>query len=159
MNRNLSALELSKADDLVVITLAVAKDRLAFEEVVKRFQSRVRGFMHRLCNRPDLADDLAQQAFLKAWNSISQLRNPKPHCPGIPGIGWAPSGNRGEVFEAEDCDTAGDIRHSQAAFQPSRDLFQGYAPESAACRRSASIRRCYCWMSRLPDWMSLPHSL
>lgn len=76
MNRNLSALELSKADDLVVITLAVAKDRLAFEEVVKRFQSRVRGFMHRLCNRPDLADDLAQQAFLKAWNSISQLRNP-----------------------------------------------------------------------------------
>jgi len=76
VSRNLSALELSKAEEFVVITLAIAKDGLAFDELVKRFQSRVRGFMHRLCNQPDLAEDLAQQAFLKAWNSISQLRNP-----------------------------------------------------------------------------------
>jgi RNA polymerase sigma-70 factor, ECF subfamily len=76
VSRNLSVLELGKADNLMVIALAMAKDRLAFDEVVKRFQSRVRGFMHRLCNKPDLADDLAQQAFLKAWNSISQLKNP-----------------------------------------------------------------------------------
>ena len=32
--------------------------------------------MHRLCNRPDLAEDLAQQVFLKAWRSIGQLRAP-----------------------------------------------------------------------------------
>ena len=32
--------------------------------------------MHRLCNRPDLAEDLAQQVFLKAWKSIGQLRTP-----------------------------------------------------------------------------------
>jgi RNA polymerase sigma-70 factor (ECF subfamily) len=32
--------------------------------------------MHRLCNRPDLADDLAQQVFLKAWKSMGQLRAP-----------------------------------------------------------------------------------
>ena len=32
--------------------------------------------MRRLCNNPDLADDLAQQAFLKVWKSIRQLRTP-----------------------------------------------------------------------------------
>jgi len=32
--------------------------------------------MLRLCNHPDLADDLAQQVFLKAWKSIHQLRSP-----------------------------------------------------------------------------------
>lgn len=32
--------------------------------------------MHRLCNRPDLAEDLAQQVFLKAWRSIGRLRAP-----------------------------------------------------------------------------------
>jgi RNA polymerase sigma-70 factor (ECF subfamily) len=32
--------------------------------------------MHRLCNHPDLAEDLAQQVFLKVWKSIHQLRSP-----------------------------------------------------------------------------------
>jgi RNA polymerase sigma-70 factor (ECF subfamily) len=32
--------------------------------------------MHRLCNNPDLAEDLAQQVFLKVWKSIHQLRAP-----------------------------------------------------------------------------------
>ena len=32
--------------------------------------------MRRLCHHPDLADDLAQQVFLKAWKSIRQLRSP-----------------------------------------------------------------------------------
>ena len=76
MSRHLSALELSKADDVVVITLAMAKDTLAFEEVVRRSQPRVRSFMHRVCNKSDLADDLAQKAFLKAWISIRQLKSP-----------------------------------------------------------------------------------
>jgi RNA polymerase sigma-70 factor, ECF subfamily len=32
--------------------------------------------MHRLNHNPDLAEDLAQQVFLKAWKSIHQLKAP-----------------------------------------------------------------------------------
>ena len=60
----------------MVIALACTKDSLAFAEIVRRHQNRVRNFMHRLCNRADLADDLAQQVFLKIWKSIHQLKAP-----------------------------------------------------------------------------------
>ena len=76
MNERLSAFQLSQADESVVIALACIKDSQAFAEIVRRCQNRVRNFMHRLCNRPDLADDLAQQVFLKVWKSIHQLKAP-----------------------------------------------------------------------------------
>lgn len=77
MKEHLTASELSQAAELVVIALACAKDPDAFAEIVRRCHHRVRSFMHRLCNRSDLADDLAQQVFLKVWKSIPQLRDPK----------------------------------------------------------------------------------
>jgi RNA polymerase sigma-70 factor, ECF subfamily len=76
VNERLSAFQLSQADESVVIALACTKDPQAFVEIVRRCQNRVRSFMHRLCNRPDLADDLAQQVFLKVWKSIHQLKAP-----------------------------------------------------------------------------------
>ena len=76
MKENVSAIQLIQAAESVVIALACTGDIQAFEEIVRRCQNRVRSFMHRLCNRPDLAEDLAQQVFLKAWKSIRQLRAP-----------------------------------------------------------------------------------
>jgi RNA polymerase sigma factor (sigma-70 family) len=76
VNEHLSAFQLSQADDSMVIALACTKDSQAFAEIVRRHQNRVRNFMHRLCNRADLADDLAQQVFLKIWKSIHQLKAP-----------------------------------------------------------------------------------
>jgi len=60
----------------MVITLAMVGDPIAFAEIVRRCQNRVRSFMYRLCNRPDEAEDLAQQVFLKVWKSIYQLKSP-----------------------------------------------------------------------------------
>jgi RNA polymerase sigma-70 factor (ECF subfamily) len=76
VKENVSAFQLIQAAESVVITLACTGDIQAFEEIVRRCQNRVRSFMHRLCSRPDLAEDLAQQVFLKAWRSIGQLRAP-----------------------------------------------------------------------------------
>ena len=76
MKENLSAFQLIQAAESVVIALACTGDVQAFEEIVRRCQNRVRSFMHRLCNHPDLAEDLAQQVFLKVWKSIRQLRAP-----------------------------------------------------------------------------------
>ncbi len=76
MKKPLSASQLSQAAESVIIALACAGDVPAYAEIVKRYQIRIRNFMRRLCNHPDLADDLAQQVFLKAWRSIQQLRSP-----------------------------------------------------------------------------------
>jgi RNA polymerase sigma-70 factor (ECF subfamily) len=76
MNTAASQFRLAHADESAVIALAAAGDIEAFDELIRRIQSRVRNFMRRLCNQPDLADDLAQQAFFKAWKSIRRLHSP-----------------------------------------------------------------------------------
>jgi RNA polymerase sigma-70 factor (ECF subfamily) len=75
MQSRLSAAELRAAADAVVIALACAGDDQAFTEIVRRRHARVRRFMYRLCRRPALGDDLAQQVFLTAWRSLRQLRS------------------------------------------------------------------------------------
>lgn len=76
MKNDIPASQLSQASESAVVTLAISGDPKAFTEMVGRCQNRVRNFLRRLCNQSDLADDLAQQTFLKAWKSIHQLRSP-----------------------------------------------------------------------------------
>ena len=76
MNKPAARFRLTGVDESAVVALAAAGDEDAFDELVRRNQSRVRNFMRRLCNQPDAADDLAQQAFLKMWKSIRRLNSP-----------------------------------------------------------------------------------
>ena len=71
MSRN----SLGEAAEAVVVALAAAGDRDAFCELVARRQSWVRNLLRRLSRDPALADDLAQQVFLKAWRSLPQLKS------------------------------------------------------------------------------------
>jgi RNA polymerase sigma factor (sigma-70 family) len=75
MESRLSAADLGQAAEPLVIALACGGDARAFAEIVKRRHTRVRKFMHHLCRTSTLGDDLAQQVFLTAWRSISQLRS------------------------------------------------------------------------------------
>ena len=60
----------------LIVRLAIAGDRDAFEELVNRRQSWIRNLMRRLCNDSTLADDLSQQVFMQAWRKIRQLKDP-----------------------------------------------------------------------------------
>jgi RNA polymerase sigma factor (sigma-70 family) len=66
--------KLGDAPEASVVTLAALGDDRAFAELVRRRQGSVRGMMRRLSGDPSLADDLAQEAFVQAWRTISQLR-------------------------------------------------------------------------------------
>lgn len=55
--------------ELVALVLA-GGDTRAFGQLVSRHQQTVRGLMMRMCRNPALADDLAQDAFIKAFNKI-----------------------------------------------------------------------------------------
>lgn len=60
--------------EVLIVNLARNGDAGAFEELVRRRQSSVRNLMRRCCNDVSLADDLAQQVFLKVWLNIRTLR-------------------------------------------------------------------------------------
>jgi RNA polymerase sigma factor (sigma-70 family) len=59
-----------------LVSLARSGDRDAFAEIMRRRQSSVRNLMRRFCGEPALADDLAQQVFLKVWLNIRKLKKP-----------------------------------------------------------------------------------
>jgi RNA polymerase sigma-70 factor (ECF subfamily) len=71
----LSAVALGAAAEASIVTLACAGDRLAFDELVRRRQSSVRGLLRSLCRNSVLADDLAQETFMQAWRTIRNLRS------------------------------------------------------------------------------------
>ena len=60
-------------EDLVALVLA-ARDRDAFGELVRRHQALVRAMLMRMCRNAALADDLAQDAFIRAFNKIDGFK-------------------------------------------------------------------------------------
>jgi RNA polymerase sigma-70 factor (ECF subfamily) len=57
-------------DDVVLVRRAAAGARPAFAELVRRHQGKVRGLLLRLCGDRTLADDLAQEVFLRAYRGL-----------------------------------------------------------------------------------------
>lgn len=60
--------------DVELAALAAAGDRPAFGELVRRHGSAVRGLLRRMGAEPSLADDLAQDAFLVAFERVAEFR-------------------------------------------------------------------------------------
>ena len=60
--------------DVELAALAAAGDRPAFGELVRRHGSAVRGLLRRMGAEPSLADDIAQDAFLAAFERIVEFR-------------------------------------------------------------------------------------
>lgn len=57
-------------DHQLVARVLSAQDAAAFGELVRRHQSQVRNFLRKLCGDMTLADDLAQDSFLHAWDKL-----------------------------------------------------------------------------------------
>jgi len=53
-----------------LVRRAAAGERSAFAELVRRHQGKVRGLLLRLCGDRTLADDLAQEVFLRAYRGL-----------------------------------------------------------------------------------------
>lgn len=60
--------------DIELATLAQTGDRAAFGELVRRHGSPVRALLRRMGAEPSLADDIAQDAFLAAYEKIGEFR-------------------------------------------------------------------------------------
>ncbi len=61
--------------EALLVRQAVAGDRQAYGELVRRHQGRVRTLLRRLCREDAaLADDLAQDALVQAWRRLEHFR-------------------------------------------------------------------------------------
>jgi RNA polymerase sigma factor (sigma-70 family) len=57
-------------DKLLVARVVAGQDSAAFGELVRRHQSQVRNFLRKLARDHSIADDLAQDCFVHAWDKI-----------------------------------------------------------------------------------------
>lgn len=61
-------------NDIELVALAkVAQNDTAFAELMRRHQARLRAFLRRLCGSEFLADDIAQDTFIKAYAAIASF--------------------------------------------------------------------------------------
>ena len=58
-------------------------DEAAFEQLVERYQPRLRYYVRRLLGAPDEEDDLLQDTWLNVWKNLSDLRDPGAFAPWV----------------------------------------------------------------------------
>jgi RNA polymerase sigma-70 factor, ECF subfamily len=66
-----------------LLSKAQGGNLFAFEEIVKRYERRVYGTALRIVRRHDLADDVAQETFLRAWQRLSSFDLERPFGPWV----------------------------------------------------------------------------
>jgi RNA polymerase sigma-70 factor, ECF subfamily len=65
---------LSGSDDQIVVERVLAGDIPAFEELVRRWQSPLINLAYRFCHDRGRAEEMAQEAFLRAYRGLAQWR-------------------------------------------------------------------------------------
>lgn len=73
-------------EDLALNQRVAQGDRAAFQLLVLRHEGRLRAFLSRVAGSD--ADDLAQEAFVRAWQRAADFRGEGSYRAWITGIGW-----------------------------------------------------------------------
>lgn len=65
---------MSQDEDRLLVERARAGDLDAFESLVRRHQDRLYGYLYRVCRNAADAEEMTQEAFVKAWDGLSGFR-------------------------------------------------------------------------------------
>jgi RNA polymerase sigma-70 factor (ECF subfamily) len=65
---------MSEPDDVELMRLAGQGDERAFEQLIERHQNLVIGTVAKMLGGPEGAEDIAQQVFIRAWQSAPRYR-------------------------------------------------------------------------------------
>ena len=77
-----------RESDRQLVLRARVDDHAAYGELVARHQGRVRGWLRHLCGDHAEADDLAQNAFVRAWTRIGDLKDAARFVPWLMKIAY-----------------------------------------------------------------------
>jgi RNA polymerase sigma-70 factor (ECF subfamily) len=75
--------EVMGPEDTFLIARARQGDLRAFEEIVRLYQRRVYGVALRIVRAHDVADDVAQETFVRAWRSLDRFELGRPFGPWV----------------------------------------------------------------------------
>src|SRR5262245_55895651 len=75
--------EVMEPQESFLIARARRGDQGAFEEIVRLYQRRVYGVALRIVRAHDVADDVTQEAFLRAWRSLERFELGRPFGPWV----------------------------------------------------------------------------
>ena len=75
MNATISLATLSTLADGELIQSALAGRETSFEELVRRYQRPIAGYVYRMVGDYDAALDLTQEVFIKVYNSLKRYRS------------------------------------------------------------------------------------
>ena len=64
---------MAASDEELVARVVATGDHRAFGEIMRRHQASVRGWLRHLTRDPDLADELAQVTFIRAWRKLERF--------------------------------------------------------------------------------------
>jgi RNA polymerase sigma-70 factor (ECF subfamily) len=70
-------------DEAGLLARAKGGDLFAFEEIVRRYQRRVYGTARRIVRQHDVADDVAQDAFIRAYEHLQSFDLARPFGPWV----------------------------------------------------------------------------
>jgi RNA polymerase sigma-70 factor (ECF subfamily) len=73
--------------DLKTIQAVLAGDREAYRLLVDRYKGKVYGVIYRLVQQADLAEEITQDAFVKAYLGLSRFRHEASFCTWVTQIG------------------------------------------------------------------------
>jgi RNA polymerase sigma factor (sigma-70 family) len=143
---NTTKTAVATAHDVELAARAALGERSAFGELVRRHGSAVRGLLRRLGADPALADDLAQDAFLAAFEQIAEFRGEGTFQAWVKRIAarlyvrrWRRDKRTDLMADTPELETAQDANQSEAARRI--DLDAALNTLSAAERLCVSL--CY----------------
>ena len=67
--------------DAQLVQEVLAGHKEAFALLVRRYERSVRAVAMSIVKKPHIADDIAQEAFVRSWQQLPKLRNPKVFGP------------------------------------------------------------------------------
>jgi DNA-directed RNA polymerase specialized sigma24 family protein len=62
------------ADEAGIESLAFTSEKMDFEAIYTMYQPRIAGYLYRMVGDPDVAADLAQVVFVKAYRAIGKTK-------------------------------------------------------------------------------------
>ncbi len=98
---NLLADDSSGVADSDLVRNCQRGDKNSFRVLYQRYNNKVRATLYKLCGS-ELLDDLQQEVFLKAWKSLSQLRNPQYFSTWLYRICWNVACDQGSSRKREE---------------------------------------------------------
>ncbi|HQY53248.1 MAG TPA: sigma-70 family RNA polymerase sigma factor [Ignavibacteria bacterium] len=73
INSNSSGMSKSKAEDMVLIDEALAGRQNSYAKLMKKYQPMITHLIYRMISKKEDVEDLTQEAFIKAFNSLANF--------------------------------------------------------------------------------------